>query len=171
MKSWLSMLMLFVAILAWTGFGGLVFQVESERTDYAEALSRSEEEATRGESAARLRASVESTEAERAALESILNISILRAVEVIEQAGRAAGASDVRIGEATPVSGASEKLAAVSVVVNASGSFTTIMRAIALFETLPIPATLEQFELEKIDQTNTWKLTARLRVLLASTTP
>lgn len=171
MKSWLSILMLLAAIVAWTGFGGLIFQVANERADYAEALSRSEEEATRGESAARLRTSVESTEAERAALESLLNISILRAVEVIEQAGRAAGASDVRIGEATPVSSEAGKVATVSIVVNASGSFATIMRTIALFETLPIPATLQQFELEKIDKANTWRLTVRLRVLLASTTP
>lgn len=170
MKIWLSIIMILVAVLSWTGFGGLVWQLREQRAEYASALERSKEDALRGESAARLRSSVESSETERAAIESLVDISILRAVEVIEQAGRAAGASDVSIGEATP-SSAPEGLSAIVIVVNASGSFSTLMRAIALFETLPIPAALEQFELQKIDQTNTWRLTARLRVLSAPSSP
>ena len=171
MKTWLAWLMVVVASLAWTGFGGLVFQLSNERAEYADALARSEEDSLRGDSAARLRTTVESTTQERAALESILDISILRAVEVIEQAGRAAGADDVAIGEATPISSATADLAGVSIVVNAKGSFTEVMRAITLFETLPIPATLDQFELEKMSQATTWRLTTRLRVLLAPAKP
>ncbi|MFZ2886742.1 MAG: hypothetical protein WA021_02895 [Minisyncoccia bacterium] len=163
----LAWIMVFVAVLAWTSFGGLVRQLSNERIAYAEAESRSKEEALRGEGAARLKATVESTETERTALESLVSISILQAVEVIEQAGRAAGASDVSIGEATPSANAPKDLSAVTIVVNASGSFAAVTRAIALFETLPIPATLEQFELDRLEKEKTWRLTARLRVTMA----
>lgn len=170
MRTWIAISMVCVALLSWSGFGALVWQLSVARAEYASALERSKEEALRGESAARLRTSVEGSVAEREALEQLVSVSILRAVEVIEQAGAAAGASNVTIGEATSV-GTSNGLASISIVVNASGSFGALMRAIALYEALPIPATLEQFELEKLNAQSGWRLTARVRVLTTSTTP
>jgi hypothetical protein len=165
MRLWIAICMLAVALLAWSGVAGLVWQLSVQRADYASALERSKAESLRGESAARLRSSVESTVAERQALEQLINVSILRAVEVIEQAGRAAGASDVTIGGATPA-GTVQGLPAVAIVVNASGSFGVVMRAVALYESLPIPASLEQFEIEKTES-GSWRLTVNLRVLTA----
>ena len=157
--------MVVVAIVAWCGVGGLVLRIASERADYAEALSRTEEESLRGESATRLRSAVESSRAEREAIEKVFAISVLQAVEVIEQAGRAAGARNVAIGDASPTAGPAD-LTAMDVVVNADGTFAALSRAIALFETLPIPAALESFEMEQGEQGDTWQLTARMRILL-----
>lgn len=160
--------MVLVAVAAWAGFGRLILQLDRERASYVAAEELSKQETLRGESATRLRATIQGTEAERAAIEGLVGLTILQAVEAIEQAGEAAGANDVAIGEATPTN-APQGLAAVSIVVNASGSFGSLHRAISLFETLPIPAKLEQFELAKEEQSNSWRLTARLRVLYAPT--
>lgn len=170
MKIWLAILVMIVGLAAWAGFGGLVWQLSIARTDYVAALERSKQETLRGEGAARLRSTVESTEGDRAALESLVNSSVLRAVEVIEQTAKAAGASQVVMGEATPT-GAPEGLSAVSFVVNAEGTFPVLMRTITLFETLPIPASLDQFELENKGEGKGWRLTARVRVFMTSTTP
>lgn len=163
---WLPFLVILVAVAAWAGYALLVVQLGREREAYAASLERTEQETLRGESASRLRATVQGTEAEREALERLVRVTILQAVEVIEQAGEAAGAKDVTIGQAAPTS-APKDLSAVSIVVNAGGSFASLMRAVALFEVLPIPASLEQFELEKVGQSDSWRLTAHLRVLLA----
>jgi hypothetical protein len=153
-----------IAVALWAAFGALVWQLGLERAAYAEGVERTKQESIRGESTARLRASVQGTEAERAALESLVQITILQAVEAVEQAGEVAGASNVEIGEASP-STAPEGFSAVMIVVNASGSFAALTRAVSLFETLPIPAKLQQFELVKAEQQNAWRLTARLNVL------
>lgn len=158
--------LLFASAL-WAGFGGLVWQLGVERTAYAEAVERAKQESIRGESSARLRASIQGTEAEREALESLVRLSILQAVETVEQSGVAAGATDVEIGEASPAT-APEGFSAVTIVVNASGQFSALARAVSLFEALPIPAKLEQFEIVKAEQEKTWRLTARLSVLHAS---
>jgi hypothetical protein len=168
MKTWTAIMMVCVALVAWGGFGALVWQLSIARADYASTLELSKENALRGESAARLQTSIDATVAEREALEQLVAVSILRAVEVIEQAGAAAGASNVTIGEATPT-GTSEGLSIITIVVNASGSFGALMRAVALYETLPIPATLEQFELVKLSEERSWQLTARVRILTAPT--
>ena len=170
MKSSLAWLMVIVAIGAWVGYGFLVVQLSSERTAYGKALARDEEESLRGESAARLRATVQGTEAERTAIEGLVAISILQAVEVVEQAGRAAGIPNAVVGEASPLGSDANGPSAVSIVVNGSGPFQSLVRGVNLLETLPIPASLEQFSLEKAESGG-WRLTARLRVLTSSTKP
>lgn len=160
--------MILVAIAAWAGFVALIFQIGNERASYVAAEELAKQETLRDESATRLRATVQGTEVERGAIESLVSITILQAVEVIEQAGEAAGARDVAIGAATPAT-APTGLSAVSVVVNASGSFASLHKAVSLLEALPIPAALEQFEITKDTESNAWRLTARLRVFYAIT--
>lgn len=158
--------MVLVAILAWTGFGAFVSRIGSDRAEYANALSTAESDSLRGDSAARVRSLIDSSTEERAALERIVALSVLQAVEVVEQAVRAAGARDVVIEDASTQS-ADAGLSAVSIVVNANGSFATIAKAAALLETLPIPASLEGLEMESVDDGKSWRLTARLRILMA----
>lgn len=165
MNSWLAGTMVIVALLAWGGFALFASQIASDRADYAEALSTSEQESLRGDSAARLRATMESTVEERADLERILALNVLQAVEIVEQTMREAGARDVVTQDASAGSDIGD-VSAVSLVVNATGSFAALSRAIALLETLPIPASLEGLELESVDG-GSWRLTARLRILMA----
>lgn len=167
MKSWLAGIMLFVAIAAWTGYAGLIYMLSQERIAYTETVARVEEEEFRGERAARVRTSVQSTVAGRAALEELVNITLLQAIEVIEQAGAAAGMQDASIGAATPAS-APEGMTAYTFVVDGTGSFGSVMRAVMLLETLPIPAALEEFHLGRDERESSWRLSAKVRVLIAA---
>ncbi len=153
-----------LTLVAWGGFGFLTWQLHAERTSYVQALSETVSKSARDEAMTRLRATLQASAYERAALEKIVGVSILNAVEVIEEAGRSAGATGVTIGEATPITGTAQKIGGVTIVVNATGSFTALMRTVSLFETLPIPATVEMFEVSKGE--STWRLTARIRVTL-----
>ncbi len=157
--------MIVVAVLAWTGFGLFVQRISSDRAEYADALSRAEQDSVRGDSAARVRSTVESSVDERAALERLFAISILEAVEIVEQAVAAAGARDVVIEDASSSSSEGD-LSAVTLVVNANGSFAAISRAVSLLETLPIPASLEGLEMENIDDSNLWRLTGRIKIFM-----
>lgn len=167
MRSFIAWGVLGVAILSWGGFAFFVHTLNTARVAYADSAAIYEAESLRGEGATRLRAIVRDSEAERAALESIVRISLLDAAETIEAAGRTAGATNVSIGEASPgSSSASQKLSTYTFVVNAQGSFASLTRAVSLLEALPLPALVEQFEISKTD--TTWRLTARLRTTLAS---
>jgi hypothetical protein len=158
---------LIMALALWGVFGFLVYDLYSERSELVLAQASAREESLRGESATRLRATIQDTAAERAALERMVSIPVLAAVETIESAGKKAGATEVSIGSASPAGGAMpEGTMAVSVVVNARGSFAALMRTLRVFETLPIPSTIEQFELEYVN--NAWRLSARLRLIAAA---
>jgi len=169
MKPLVATFFLMIAIAALSGFGFLVWMLDRDRVAYAEAVIRAEEESLRGESAARLRSTIQGSEEERAALENVLQITILDAVETIESAGKQAGASSVTIGEATPISSTPNGISRVSVVVNAEGTFPALMRAVQVYESLPMPSKLEQFEITKADKI--WRLTARIRVTMAGPAP
>jgi hypothetical protein len=158
--AWLSFVL---ALTLWALFGYLVWELYGERAEYVAASTAAQEAELRGQSASRLRASVHDTEVERAALESLLETGILRAVEILETTARQAGATDVSIGEATPMPvGNSTALTSVSIVVNMQGSFSALMRAVSLYETLTVPSTLEQFEMEEVG--SAWRATMRVRV-------
>lgn len=163
LTAWLSFLL---SLVLWVVFGYLVWSLHGERAAYVEAAANAQEAELRGQSASRLRASVQDSEVERASLERLLDLTILRAVEMLETTARQAGARDVSIGEATPQGGSATALTSVSVVVNMQGSFSAIMRATSLYETLTVPSTLEQFEMAKMD--DAWRATARVRVYLSS---
>lgn len=163
LTAWLSFLL---SLALWAVFGYLVWSLYGERAEYVEAAANAQQAELRGQSASRLRASVQDSEVERASLEGLLDLTILRAVEILETTGRQAGAKDVTIGEATPQGGSATSLTSVSVVVNLHGSFSSLARAISLYETLTVPSTLEQFEMQKVD--DSWRATARVRVYLSS---
>ncbi len=159
--------LLVLATAMWGGVWFLVANLGSERVAYADALTQSHQQDIRGETATRAHLTVQATEVERAALASLVNVSIVQAVDAMEKAGRDAGASNVAVSEATPISGSPDGLAQYSITINANGSFSAIMRTISLFETLPFPASLEQFDIAHNDKQ--WHVTAHLRVVLAAT--
>lgn len=157
-----SVLMVLLAAAAWCGFAALAWQISNERFQYAELSLRAEAAAERGESAARLHTLVQSTAPERARLESVVGVSILDAVEMIERAGNESGIS-VTINEATPLGTTPQGLSTVGVALAAEGSFPALMRTLSLLEVLPFPATIEQFDLTKSDKN--WRLSARLKII------
>ena len=155
-----------IAVLLWGGFGFVVYTLQNDRAEYASAVSAFAAESLRDESANRLRAAVRDSVAERAALGTIISLSLLDTAETIESAGRDAGATNVAIGEATPIGKPVQNLTQYQFVVNASGSFVSLVRAVTLFESLSIPASVEKFEISKTEKT--WHLVAHIRTTLST---
>lgn len=158
--------LLAVSLAAWGGVAFLVLFIDDKRTEYAELAATSVQDSERQESSARLRSFVQGTEVERAALESIVGVQIVDAAETIESTVQSAGVREIQISEASVQAANPQGISSVSVGVNATGSFAAAMRAILLLESLPLPATVEQFEISK-DQEE-WRMVARLRLTLAN---
>lgn len=157
---------LLAAAALWAVFVFEIFALANEREAYRVTEANSKEVLLRDESEARLKATVRDTAAEREALNKLFSANLLSVVEAIEKTGLQAGAQSVRLGEATPQSaplGSLSDIQTVSMVVTLEGSFASLVRAMSLYETLAIPATLEQFEMEKT--ATVWRATARLRVI------
>jgi len=158
--------LLLLSLAAWGGFAYAITYLGKARAEYADLAAVSTQESERHDSLARLRSLVQGTEVERAALESVLGVRIVDAAETVEQAVRAAGGGGIQISEASAQAPNAQGISQVSIGVSASGSFSTLMRAVLLLETLPLPSTLEQFEITK--DTKEWRLVARLRLTLAN---
>ncbi len=164
--SWSAVL---AAMFLWGAFWFFDRELQNERFRYADVLATQAEEGVREEMLARLRSTVNDTVNDRADIEKLVSVRILDAVQIIEQSAQRAGATGVAIGEASPLpstANAPKGIATYVIVVNAEGSFASVMRTISVFETLTIPATLTQFTLEKGEKT--WRLTARLTLLISS---
>jgi len=157
--------LLALALAAWGAFGYAVITLHAERVAFAQETADAEAQSSRQEGVARLRATIQASEVERAALESVVAVSILKAVETIEKAAAQAGATDIKTNEATTLSTSPQGLSTVSIGMNAEGSFASLMRTASLLEMLPIPSTIERFEITTTEKA--WRLTTRITVTIA----
>jgi hypothetical protein len=166
MRSMFAWGLLLLAFAAWGGFAYLVIFLGDKRFEYADLAAVSAQDSERQESSTRLRALVQGTEVERAALESVAGVRIVDAAETIEGAVFAAGAREIAISEASVQPANPQGISNVSVGVNATGSFASVMRAVLLLESLPLPSNVEQFEIAQDKEE--WRFVARLRLTLAN---
>lgn len=166
--TWLALSSIVLAVAAWGAFVYGTMLLGSEREAYAVALEDKGRDEIRAEVRTRLRATVRDTEAGRNMLDSMTQYSIVEAVEAIEAAGGAAGVRNISISQAYPQETTAKNVSAVSVLARAEGSFTSLLRAVSLFETLPLPSVIEQMELQELEEG--WALNVRLKVLLATET-
>lgn len=165
-SSLLSWTVLLIGLMGWGVFAyGIVF-LGQERAAYAAALEQRGHDSIREETQTRLRAVVRDSASERAALSAIVDYSVVDAVEAIEGIGAAAGARSVTISQAVPQQLKEKGYSAVIVQAQARGTFESLVRAVALFEVLPMPTVVEQAEWEKTS--NGWIVNVRLRVILAT---
>lgn len=162
--------MVLVAVLAWAGFGFLVWQLAAERAGYAAAKANAAARAQQADAGSRLAALVRDTKEQREYLEQLAHADVIAAAATIEAAGEAAGAQ-LTIDGATEVAradGAPSTLQASIVVASAQGSLVTLMRVVQLLETLPFPSVVEGVELRTIGNSDDWHLTARIRIVTTS---
>ena len=103
--------------------------------------------AAQQESLVRARALASATSDERARLLTIAGPDASAIVRAIQSVGTDANVP-IQIGQAS-IAPVSDPLHAVSFIIEADGSFSSITRAIELFGSLPIPSQIEQFQLEQ----------------------
>ncbi len=141
----------------------------------AEKKAGLDEKASLHAAALRIHALARGTNAERAKLDDIARVDIIEMLESIEQVGRDAGIS-IEIGQAiyTPDSKFGSKVRSVLFVAEGTGSFTKVMHAAALFESLPRPSFVDELEFEMIPMSasgskkssaGVWNLVIRIRFI------
>jgi hypothetical protein len=170
----LAALALVLGLVSWGGVAYLANRIayESEARVFAEASE--EQSSIKHMSAIRTRALALETKDERAELERLLNADVIALANIIESAGERVGVT-IRISDALPESvGTGAPLEAFGFVVEAQGSFSSLMHVSAALVSLPVPVSLEQLEFEHVasggGNAGSWRLSARLRILTAAHT-
>jgi hypothetical protein len=151
------------------------FSIQTQALSSATEVAQSQQQLDRIAYVQRLSALASDTKDERATLESLVQPDVVSIVNTIEAAGQSAHIS-ATVSDALPEGPlqqlpGGESLQAVAFVVQAHGTFPEMMKLGALFEKLPLASSVEQFDLEHTsagDQTVSWSLTARIRVMTTS---
>ena len=167
------------ALAAWAGVfayaAWLSEQVDAQRSRYTDAQTVAEREIA----AVRLHALARDTQNLRTQLETIARPDIVGIANTIDSLGKIAGVT-VRIGEAMPEVAPGKRTASttpilhgVGFVVEANGTFQSVMHAAALLAALPALSSLQSLDLEHVPSSAggrsgtsaQWHLTARIRML------
>lgn len=172
LSTYLGWLSLCLALLAWAGVGYFGWMIAGEEATRASRLSEGQQASLKEAAAARAHALIADTGPEQSALEAFFGVDVISAARLIRETGASVGvATDV--GSAQPEQMSSlqggTNLSAIGFLVRGEGSFSSVMRALELFETLPMPATLERFDLQRVQDSSRWQLNLYLRVV--TTTP
>lgn len=167
-------LALALCLWAFLFWGSLHLMASAE--DRAQSATQLQADAAKHAYTARLAALAQDTSVQRATLESIVQPDVVTIVNGIEAAGKKAN-TDAQVtsaladGTATDLPGGG-KVQGVAFVVEAHGSFASILKLETMYENLPLASTIESVDLEKaVAQGATapsWHLTMRIRVFTSA---
>ncbi len=167
-----------MAILAWSAVGVFAWTIAGDESDRAFNIQNVEEAESKEATAVRLHAIARDTAANRLQLDTILHADVVSVVDMIEAVGKASGVK-VMLSDAVPEKAPSSQAAGgsavmtVGFVVKASGKFSSLMHAIRLFETLPLPSTVVRLDIGRAnsaspDSAGSWNMNVYIRVLTTS---
>jgi len=176
--TYVQWLALALSLLAWAGtiyFASTLSQGESDR---AASVANAQQSSTEQDSAVRTHALVQDSAAQRTQLGALLDTDVVSIANMIEAAGKAAGVT-VTLGDAVPETAppstpGGPSVQAVGFVIDGQGTFAELMRAAQLFETLPIPSSVERLDIQKVpsaagaSSANSWHMNISIRVLTTS---
>jgi hypothetical protein len=166
--SWIALALSLLACAAVFHAGSSILADASLKSEQASEAAQSTAKAAYTQ---RLRSLASDTEADRTALDNLVGEDIASLATTIESAGTSAGIA-AHVTQATPEGAPADlpggTLQAISMVVEGEGSFARVMHALSLYETLPLPAAIEQFDIERTGETSAWHLTLHLRVFTSA---
>jgi hypothetical protein len=171
--AWLTVLL---ALCAWGAVGFFARNISAQESDRTTRVAATEESSTKAAMNVRAHALAQDTEVERTELGDILNVDVVAIADAIEAAGRSIGVpvkvSNVQSESSPPSPPSGPKIQAVGFVVGADGKFSGLMRAVQLFETLPIPSEIERLDISHTPNLDggpdSWHLNILIRVLTTS---
>ena len=154
---------------AWVGVIMFAFQIRAETAEKRQQNSDRELEEIRQSSSARVHAIARDTENLRRELEDLTQVQILEAADSIEQVGKSTDAA-ITIGSAMPNPQENKNAPkSVSFLIEAEGTFSSIMHTAALLETLPFASRIASMEFQSVSsessKVSAWRLRARLHLL------
>lgn len=167
------------AYLAWVGmvlgiaaWGGLVWTslyLVSQGAVRAAHVQKTDASVVERASRARAAIVAQATTRERANLERLAAQDASSIIRAIEQAGKDAGVP-VKIGQViAPQETENSIVHSPAFVIEATGSFASLVRVAELLDSLPIPSRVEQFQLSQAGGTDrakrSWILSVRVQVM------
>ena len=167
---WLS---LGLALGLWGAVLYVALFIQTQAQLSATSVAQSERQIDRAARMLRLSGIISDTKDERARLDGLVQSDVVSVVDIIEAAGVSANVN-ATVSDALPEGVFSElpggpPLQTVAFVVQAQGSFSSLMKLVELFEHLPLVSSVGEIDLERTAAANpklaTWHLTARIRVL------
>ena len=172
--------LLLLAILTWCAVGLFVWVILTDEEDRATSVQSMQETESKEASALRLYSLAQDTAQKREQLDKIFHTDVVSMVDMIESAGKTAGAklvvSNVQTQD-TPLAqtASGSPIIATGFVVEAQGTFPSIMHLVRLFETLPVPSKLDRLDVERTSAatpgaSGLWRINAHLNVLTTSDT-
>jgi len=171
--------MMIIGCGAWVGVWRMHGYINESLAQYQAELSTRESANAREAAQARIRSLAEETKSKRALLAEQVTIDPIAATKIIESVGPAARVT-LRVSDASaetvplPPGSAAHPLKVVGFLVEATGSFSAIMKAARMLETLPLPTAVRQLDIAQVpaDQNTKgppqWRLHMRLRLLTDS---
>lgn len=171
-RTYIAWLFLFFSLLAWVAVVYAAFSIRGEAASSASTAESADQQLDRLAYTQRLSSLVATTADERALLDSFAQLDVVSIVKTMEAAGKSMHVN-VQVNDAQPEIGAQAlpgggNLQPVGFVVEARGTFSSLMRVTALFEHLPLVSSVEQVELEYLGTSGAgvlpWHLTLRVRV-------
>ncbi len=164
-----------LACIAWVLVGYFAWIINTDESQRAADARDTQMATVANAHAVRTHALALDTAKESSQLKTLLNVDVVSAAYLIEEVGRISGVT-VRLGDAQPEGvPTSNDLApkAVSFAVTADGKFAALVRAVRLFETLPIPSNVTRVDIERTpkssgDTSNLWHMNVYIRILTTS---
>ena len=160
-----------VALMAWVGVFFFLLHIHAADDSTLKLIRTLQSARSSEESQSQMQSLIASTRDNRAHLQDLLSIDVITLANLVEGAGHDAGV-DLQVSNATPEGqvqlskGSPLTMSAVGFLVNAEGSFSHVLQALALLEALPIPSTIEDVTLVRSEDTkSTWELHAHIRIL------
>ena len=174
LTGYIAWILLLGAFGALAGVGYFAHAIGEESATRADQLRRQDAQAAKDAADIRVRALAKDSEADRGRLSDMLDIGILEIVDILEVAGKAAGVK-LHLSDALPENSArggnSGDLRAVGFQLQADGTFPSIMRAVQLFESLPVLASIQRLDISHTESSEAggqWHLSAYIRVLTSA---
>jgi hypothetical protein len=162
----------------WIGVGFFANHIQNKRIAYTARMAEAAQQANVAADAAKLRILANNNIERASKLDAIMSSDVPMIVETIKSVGTAAGVS-IKISGALPTTVPKNQkgVQAVAFILESTGSFSAMMRALALFESLPLPSSIEIVDLSREGQGGgassrtppSWHLNLKLRVITTAT--
>ncbi len=167
-----AILALCLALLAWGIVGFFAWTIQTDENKRAADARDAQLTAVKNAQGIRTHALVADAAPDSANLKDLLNVDVVSASYMIEGVGRAAGVK-MRLSDAQPEGEVGTDilpLHAVGFVVTADGKFSDLLRAVRMFESLPVPSSITRLDIERVPKSagtpvGTWHLNVSIRIL------
>lgn len=170
-----AILLVTLALVAWGLVGYFAWTISEDESNRVADAREAQVITISNAHAVRTHALALDTVEEGAKLKALLDVDVVSAAYMIEGVGKIAGVT-VKLSDAQPeTTSASGDLAVkvVGFVVTADGTFSALLRAARLFETLPIPSSVTRLDIEHAPKaagnaSSLWHMSVYIRVLTTS---